>query len=82
MPDFCLICGKEDGRYLGVSNVCALEMAFVQCEHICTYIFMCGCEHVLRLPKKFEINCKKLESTICNLKLILPNKSLTCVSLQ
>jgi hypothetical protein len=33
MPDFYLIFGKEDGRYLGVSNVCALEMAFVQCEH-------------------------------------------------
>jgi len=28
-----LVCGEEDGRYMGVSNVCALKMAFVQCEH-------------------------------------------------
>ena len=33
MPDFYLFCGKEDGRYMGVSNVCALKMAFVQCEY-------------------------------------------------
>ena len=50
--------------------------------YVLIYLCVDVSKHVLRLPKKFEINCKKLESTTCNLKLILPNKSLTCVSLQ
>jgi hypothetical protein len=33
MPYFCLISGKEDGSYMGISYVCALAVAFVRCEH-------------------------------------------------
>jgi hypothetical protein len=43
------------------------------------------CEHeqaCAQVADKLEINCKKFELTVYNLKLILPNKPLTSVYLQ